>query len=131
MNHFWRIMERLFGIDPGGPYERRVVDLLAAGVAVWDVIARCQREGSGDDAIESEQPNRLLELLDEHPDVRHIAFNGSMAWQTARRHLPEVFRSDRVQCERMPSTSPKHATRTLEEKVAEWARIKPWLMGTE
>jgi TDG/mug DNA glycosylase family protein len=126
MNAFWRIMEALFEIDHELPYERRTNELLDHGVAVWDVIATCHREGSGDQAIEKETANPLMGLLAEHPDIRHIAFNGSMAWDTARRSVPQLFSGD-LHCERMPSTSPKHATRSLPDKIEAWSNLQEWL----
>jgi len=71
-NHFWQIMAKLFEFDPQAPYRGRTMALIASGVAVWDVIAECSREGSGDDAIQDATANPLLSLLRNHPHVRHI-----------------------------------------------------------
>ncbi|HEV8574695.1 MAG TPA: DNA-deoxyinosine glycosylase, partial [Dehalococcoidia bacterium] len=64
-NHFWPIMGALFGFDARAPYAERTAALLARRVAVWDVVAECQREGSGDDAITEATPNSLSGLLRE------------------------------------------------------------------
>ena len=51
-NAFWPIMGRLFGAGPELPYAERRRILCAQGVAVWDVLRECQRQGSFDAAIE-------------------------------------------------------------------------------
>jgi hypoxanthine-DNA glycosylase len=123
-NHFWGIMEALFSVDRGGPYAERTARLLAHGVAVWDVIARCAREGSGDDRIKHARANPLLDLLEEHRHIRHVAFNGGMAYRTARTLTPRMFSLARIAVERLPSTSPRHARMRLVEKAEVWRRIK-------
>jgi hypoxanthine-DNA glycosylase len=126
-NHFWPVMEALFAIDRRAPYAQRTARLLARGIAVWDVIARCNREGSGDDRIADARPNPLISLLEEHPSIRHIAFNGGMALKTARELVPAVFSLPGVSCERMPSTSPRNARMPFAAKVEEWRRTLEWL----
>jgi double-stranded uracil-DNA glycosylase len=126
-NAFWAVMEAIFGTDRSAPYYERTTRLLAEGVAVWDVIARCTREGSGDDRITDAVANPLISLLEEHPCIRHVAFNGGTAYATARALTPGIFSLRRVEVERLPSTSPRHARMRLSEKVEAWARIKDWL----
>src|SRR5512139_1506876 len=51
-NAFWRIMGELVGVDPSAAYEARLAGLLARGIALWDVLASCAREGSLDSEID-------------------------------------------------------------------------------
>ena len=44
-NAFWPIMGSLIGFAADDPYQRRCDALLAAGVALWDVMASCRRQG--------------------------------------------------------------------------------------
>jgi len=126
-NHFWQIMETLLGIDRQAPYPRRTAGLLEERIAVWDVIAECSREGSGDDAIMDATPNSLSRLLGEFPDIRSIAFNGGTALRTARLFAPDVFERDDLACERLPSTSPRNARLSVSAKLEAWSRIKSWV----
>jgi len=128
-NHFWPVMEALFGIDRSAPYGERTARLLAQGVAVWDVIAACAREGSGDDRIEREAANPLVDLLAEHQRIGRVAFNGGTAFATARIMTPGIFSMPDVRCERLPSTSPRNARMRLADKVEAWRQIKDWLTG--
>ena len=126
-NHFWPVMEALFGIDRTAPYGVRTERLLAQGVAVWDVIAKCAREGSGDDRIEHEVANPLVILLAEHQRIRHVAFNGGAAFASARLMTPEIISMPDVRYDRLPSTSPRNARMRLAEKVEAWRQITDWL----
>jgi hypoxanthine-DNA glycosylase len=126
-NHFWPVMEVLFGIDRTAPYNDRTSRLLDQGVAVWDVIAECSREGSGDDRIEREVANPLAGLLSKHPHIGHIAFNGGTAYATARALSPQILSVRVVEFARLPSTSPRNARMRLIDKVGEWRQIKDWI----
>jgi len=126
-NHFWPVMEALFGIDRSAPYGVRTARLLARGISIWDVIAECAREGSGDDRIEHEVANPLVDLLAEHQRIRHVAFNGGAAFASARLMTPEIFSMPDVGYERLPSTSPRNARMRMAEKVEAWRQIADWL----
>jgi hypoxanthine-DNA glycosylase len=120
-------MEALFGVDRAAPFEERKAALLATGVAVWDVIAKCNREGSGDDKIEQAVANPLIALLEGHVLIRRVVFNGGMAFRTTRLLVPGLFGLSGVECEHMPSTSPRNARMPLGAKVEAWGRIKDGL----
>ena len=125
-NQFWPIMEQLFGVDRLARYHARVAGLLENGIAVWDVIHRCTRKGSADSTIRSDEPNQLMELLDAHPLIGHVAFNGSKSEETAIRNVQGLFEAG-VICQRFPSTSPANASLSLAAKVASWTKLKDWL----
>jgi hypoxanthine-DNA glycosylase len=132
-NLFWPMMRVLCQAGPELPYERRLERLQACGVALWDVLQHCEREGSLDSSIrvESEVPNPLGEFLSEHASLRLTAFNGQKSAQTfARRVTPrlsdEVRR--RVTFIALPSTSPANAYRTWEQKLSAWeTALRPYL----
>lgn len=127
-NAFWPIMGRLFGAGRELPYDERKAVLCAKRVAVWDVYHECYRKGSLDTAIEveSESPNDLVKFLRTHPDVGVIFFNGQKAETAFRRHsLVAVAGMGReIRYVRLPSTSPAHAGRTFEQKLAAWREVK-------
>ena len=125
-NQFWPIMAELFGINHPASYEERVEGLLGHRIALWDVIRECAREGSADQAIRDLEANALIELLAEHQSIVRIAFNGTMAEDTARKTAPELFRTTGVLCQRMPSTSPAHAGMPFASKVGAWSRLREW-----
>ncbi|MBM7414407.1 MULTISPECIES: DNA-deoxyinosine glycosylase [Nocardiaceae] len=118
-NAFWPIMTRLFPLPANAEYAERVRALTAAGVAVWDVLELCTREGSLDSAIESDTvvPNDIDALLAAHPTLDRIVFNGAAAARLFDRH---VALSRPVETFRLPSTSPAHAALSTEAKVDAW-----------
>ncbi|NMG33867.1 DNA-deoxyinosine glycosylase [Azoarcus sp. TTM-91] len=124
-NAFWPIMGTLLGAGPQLPYADRLHRLQDAGVALWDVIAHCERPGSLDSAITpaSVIANDLPGLLAICSGIRHVFFNGSAAEAAFRRHVQLPAGLAPLQFMRLPSTSPAHAARSLTEKIAAWGAV--------
>ena len=115
-NQFWRLLGDLFD-EPlhGLQYERRLVRMLAHRVGLWDVLAACDRQGSLDSAITNSRVNAFSRLERLAPHLTSIAFNG----RTAGRFAP-VFADAGYDATVLPSSSPAHAGRTYEQKLAIW-----------
>jgi hypoxanthine-DNA glycosylase len=129
-NHFWRLVGHVVGepLEPLDP-DSRVRRLVAHHIAVWDVIARCEREGSLDSAIRAEVANDIGGLLRRWPQIATIAFNGGKAGSYLKRvaAIPEAARCRLVV---LPSSSPANATHSLAVKEAAWlAALGPALRG--
>ncbi len=125
-NQFWPTMQAVFGVDAALPYERRIADLQACGVGLWDVLRGCERRGSLDSAIaaESEVPNAIAELLAQRRDIAVLAFNGTKAAQAFRRHVAAQIAPSRLAAlslQALPSTSPAHASMNRAEKLRRWS----------
>lgn len=122
-NAFWPIVDAVLGIDRGLAYDERCRRLTSRGVAVWDVLRSCYRPGSLDADIRADSviANDIPGLLETHPHIDRIGFNGGAAENLFRRHvLPVLTAADRVSLVRLPSTSPAHASMRLAEKVERW-----------
>ncbi len=128
-NAFWPIMAALTGCAATAPYAQRTCALLDTGIAVWDVLAACERTGSLDTAIApaSMQANDFAGFFHAHPQIRHVFFNGGLAEQSFRRLVlkPQqaaIAPAPPFTCHflRLPSTSPAHAGRSLAEKQRVW-----------
>ncbi len=117
-NAFWPITGELFGFDAAAPYETRLAALQSAGVALWDVLRACRRAGSADAAIEPKSlaVNDFGGLFARYPTIARVYFNGAKAAELYRR-LAEA--DERVECRRLPSTSPAHVMRPG-AKLAAW-----------
>jgi hypoxanthine-DNA glycosylase len=124
-NTFWRIMGALFGADPGLPYGARLERLRAHGVAVWDVLAAGEREGSLDSAIEQSTivVNDFGEFFTRHRGIRLICFNGNTAAGLYRRKVRPVLAGEWAAIEStvLPSTSPAYAGLPFEQKLDRWS----------
>ncbi|MFD2614525.1 DNA-deoxyinosine glycosylase [Paenibacillus gansuensis] len=126
-NQFWQILYALFGRTPDAGYEERLRFALDHGIALWDVLHGCEREGSLDADIREPEANDLPAFL-QQPDhgIRHVFFNGSKADQLFRKlvFLPARPVSEepyRMYC--LPSTSPAH-TVPFDAKMEKWQLIK-------
>ncbi len=101
-------------------YEERCQCLSANGYAVWDVLAHCYRPGSLDSNIvrNTEKANDIASLVQRHPNLHRIAFNGKTAQALFRRHvtLPKPYT-----LVSLPSSSPAMASLTLSQKHQRWA----------
>ena len=121
-NQFWRILGAVIEQPlPEMDYPARIAAVQAAGIAIWDVFASCERVGSLDTAIREAVPNPLAALKESAPALRQICFNGRMA----ARRICEVEAMG-FAATVLPSTSPAHAGMTFEEKLARWrAALQP------
>ncbi len=124
-NSFWRIMGDLIGASPELAYAARTRHLKKAGIAVWDVLAACAREGSLDAAIDERSiiVNDLVSFLAQHPHIRHVFFNGATAERCFRVHVQPALEAGTLKLVRLPSTSPAHAARSYTDKLRAWRAI--------
>lgn len=120
-NHFWPLLYSIFDTVPIPDYDDRLQWLLTRRLALWDVLAYCQRQGSLDQSIREERPNDLRLLLQRHPRVRRVLFNGTKAFSSFRKHIG-FSPVPGVEFRQLPSTSPipgRHI-KTFSEKLILW-----------
>jgi hypoxanthine-DNA glycosylase len=120
-NQFWRLVGGAIGENLQSlPYVDRRERRAARQVGLWDVIGSASRSGSLDQAIRLAQHNRIEQLLEDFPDLRAIAFNGSTSARIGRRLIgtppPCITLID------LPSSSAAN-TRRFDEKAADWSRL--------
>lgn len=133
-NLFWRFMGEVCDLDPRAAYEERVARLQRCGIALWDVLAHCERRGSLDGAIVrgSEVPNAIAALLARRASIGTVALNGGKAAQAFARHVwPDVPPRVRARVEllSLPSTSPANASIPAPAKRAAWLALRARLAG--
>lgn len=121
-NLFWAFMGRLIGAGPELPYEVRVDRLREAGIALWDVIASCERKGSLDSAIRRAVANDFAGFFEQHRSLRAVLFNGASAETVFRKQIPTGVVPAGVDLVRLPSTSPANRSIATEVKALEWRR---------
>jgi TDG/mug DNA glycosylase family protein len=91
------------------------------GIAVWDVIGRCERQGSLDQAIRKPVPNDLVSFLGWQETIGRIILNGTRAAAEFRRLGDQpVFRRCRVIVVPSSSPVPSRQYRYLEDKINAW-----------
>jgi len=120
-NLFWPIVFGLFGATPAVDYAERLAFVMARRIALWDVCEIGEREASADSTIRRERPNAIDRLLDAHPLIRAVAFNGSSARRLHDRHFA---RRAELAYLALPSTSPAHARLDFAAKLACWTALR-------
>ncbi len=122
-NQFWRLMSPVVGTDLSAlPYDDRLAALVAAKIALWDVIAAARRPGSTDAAITDPAANDLADLLGKLPALRAVAFNGGTAW----RHGRALLDGTGATLVPLPSSSALH-TIGLAAKQPAWTALARFL----
>ena len=125
-NSFWRIVGEILGFDAGSAYEARAAALVAAKIALWDVLHSCTRESSLDSDIQPDTivPNDFASFFASHLKIRRVCFNGATAANLYMKHVvPGLSNAAAFEHVRLPSTSPAHARMPLAEKVRAWQVI--------
>jgi double-stranded uracil-DNA glycosylase len=123
-NLFWRILGEVTGAGPELPYAARARALKSCGIALWDVLQSCAREGSLDSAIDDAtiSVNDFASFYRAHSRIAHVFFNGAKAEACYHKHvLPALADAPAPpSCHRLPSTSPANASMSRAYKQREW-----------
>ena len=119
-NRFWRVTAAVFGAEtPKNVAEKREF-LLSHGIALWDVLASCDIEGSADSTIKNAVPNDLSQIL-ATAKIEKIFVNGKTAEKYYNKYMKKALGRDAV-C--LPSTSPANAAWSAEKLEEAWSVIK-------
>ena len=100
-------------------YATRLQRLHGWGVGLWDVYASCLRAGSLDSAIREPQLNDFVALARSLPQLAGIAFNGGESWKHHRLVQAQLD----LPMWRLPSSSPAHASWTVQRKAEAWRAV--------
>lgn len=123
-NQFWRIVYSLFTMPFDPDYDSRVRFILSKGIALWDVIETCYREGSSDSNIKNEKVNDFPSLFADYHNLALVVFNGTKAFETYMKQVG--FELARIEYQHLPSTSPAYTIK-FEEKLKQWEMILDYL----
>lgn len=125
-NRFWPILFTLFGEAFTEDYKKRIALVKNNGIALWDTIASCEREGSLDKNIHNETPNDITGLIREHPSIRQIFCNGQKSFAVYHRHFSKTIS---VPAAALPSTSPipRKTIRSLNDLLPHWRLILQYI----
>jgi hypoxanthine-DNA glycosylase len=123
-NLFWRILGEITGATPSLPYAARARALKSRGIALWDVLESCAREGSLDSAIDDASigANDFASFYRAHPRIAHVFFNGAKAEACYRKHVLPLLADAPAppSSHRLPSTSPANASMPRARKLQVW-----------
>ena len=119
-NRFWKVVAAVLGVEVPESIEEKRAMLLTGHIALWDVIASCDIDGSSDSSIRNVVPNDLGVILN-HAGIRRIYVNGRTAEKYYNRYLRDRVGRAAI-C--LPSTSPANAGWSLERLTEAWRTIK-------
>ena len=112
-NRFFPALAAAFGeaVPMGVPARRDFV--LRHGIALWDVLARCEIAGASDASIKNPEPNDIAWLLTQAP-IQRIFTTGAAATKYYRRLVePQTG----IPCTQLPSPSPANCRVPMAELI--------------
>lgn len=115
-NRFWRVLAEVFGVNIPETVDEKREFLLKNGIAVWDVIASCDIEGSSDSTIKNVIPNDIDMILKD-AKIEKIFVNGKTALKFYNKYLRNKLGREALW---LPSTSPANVAWSLEKLIEEW-----------
>ena len=119
-NRFWQVVASVLGEKTPNSIEEKKKLILGNNLALWDVIGKCEIEGSADSTIKNVTTNDLTIILNNAP-IDRIFVNGKTALKYYDKFIyPSINRPAIL----LPSTSPANAVYTLEKLINEWKIIK-------
>lgn len=122
-NRFWAVLAEVLKKAKPETIEEKKEFLLDAGIALWDVLASCEIEGSADSSIKNAVANDISHIIDNAPIVK-IFVNGKTAERYYNKYIKDKIGKEAI-C--LPSTSPANATWGIERLVEEWKIILNWI----
>ena len=115
-NRFWKVIASIFDEKVPSSIDEKRELILRNHLALWDVIAECEIEGSSDASIKNAKANDLSVILKNAP-IQKIIVNGKTAEKAYNKYIEPVTGIKAVV---LPSTSPANAVWTLDRLVDAW-----------
>lgn len=122
-NRFWKVLSSVVGVDTPISIEEKKKFLLDNNIALWDVIASCDIEGSSDSSIKNVVANDLNKIIDKC-NIKQIFCNGGKSYELYKKYCEK---NTNLKAIKLPSTSPANAGFSLKKLIEEWQVIKKYL----
>ena len=119
-NRFWQVIANIFGKEIPQTVKNKKHLILSNNLALWDVIGKCEIEGSADSSIRNVTANDLTIILNNAP-IERIFVNGKTALKYYDKFILPLINRPAIL---LPSTSPANAVYTLDRLIDEWKVIK-------
>jgi len=106
-------------------YEQMLGMMQQHGIALWDVLKHCERDGSLDASIKKETVvcNDFRNFLKNYPGINTVLFNGKTSERLFRQHVVKILSDEqiaRLSFVSLPSTSPAMAMLNATQKLERW-----------
>ena len=100
-NRFWNMLCGYFDHAIPQDNAKKQTFLLKNGIALWDIVAACEIEGSADSNIKNVEIADLTKIF-QTANIQLILLNGTLAFQL----FETRYKGIDIQYDKMPSTSP-------------------------
>ena len=115
-NRFWKMLAAIYKEEIPIDIQKKRTLLLRHHIALWDVIASCEIEGSSDASVRNAVPVDISLITNVAP-IERVICNGKLAAKLYHQHLETLVGLPAVA---MPSTSPANASCSLEKLIQAW-----------
>ena len=115
-NRFWKMLTAIFREELPTDIQEKHTLLLRHHIALWDVIASCEIEGSSDASVRNAVPVDISLITNVAP-IKRVICNGKLSAKLYHQHLEKLVGLTAVA---MPSTSPANASCSLEKLIQAW-----------
>lgn len=118
-NRFWKVLAEITCHTVPLTIPEKTAFLLDHRIALWDVIASCDIEGSSDSSIKNVIPNDLSIILNAAP-IEQIYCNGAKSYNLYHKYCQKFVGRSAI---KLPSTSPANASYSLDRLISQWRMI--------
>ncbi len=119
-NRFWRVCAAVFACPIPTSIAEKKAFLRENHIALWDVIASCEIDGSSDASIKDAVANDIRPIL-RGANITAIYVNGKTAAALYDKYILPVTGRNAIP---LPSTSPANAAWSLERLCDKWSVIR-------
>lgn len=117
-NRFWKIISQHTKTS-FITYDDKIKALKGARIALWDVIANCERAGSLDSNIRNVQVNPIDTFINNNPTIKLVVCNGKKSYDLYCKYFTHI----QIPCICMPSTSNANQSKKPTELINEWLQV--------
>ena len=110
-NQFWKILREISGY-PINNRDQKIWLIKELNLALWDIVASCNRKNSSDSNLKDIKVNDIKSLLKEYPNIKQIAFTSRLAQKLYNREFKDLD----IDTFYLPSPSPAYAAMSFEDK---------------
>ncbi len=118
-NRFWKILSKIFNEEKIDTIEQKTNLLLKNNIAIYDVIMKCDIEGSLDSNIKNVKVNDIDSII-TNSKIEKIFFNGKKAYELFLKYNKNNMNNNKIKLEVLPSTSPANAIWSFDKLYNYW-----------
>ena len=119
-NRFWKILEIVFNETIGDTINLKKAFLEKHHIALWDVIASCEINGSDDSSIKNVQVNNLNRII-KNSKIKYIFTTGKKAYNLYNKYC---LKETSIEAIYLFSSSPANCAMSIDNLVTNFEQIK-------